>query len=46
MYVVNISQQNGGFPLAVRCIYLRIIRESATWNVPRRAFCMSVSVTG
>ena len=46
MYVVNISQQNGGFPLAVRCIYLRITRESATWNVPRRAFCMSVSVTG
>lgn len=46
MYVVNISQQNGGFPLAVRCIYLRITRESATWNVPRRAFYMSVSVTG
>lgn len=40
MYVVNISQQNGGFPLVVLVYILRLIRKSATWNVPRRAFYM------
>ena len=33
MYVVNISQQNGGFPLVVLVYILRFIRKSATWNV-------------
>ena len=45
MYVVNISQQNGGFPLAVRCI-IKNYKRKRDVNIPRRAFCMSVSVTG